>query len=134
MYVGISESDLLKFPSTRNILESEDSGDIEIMFYALGMDRDFPIESMECYHRNLNNEVVYGKRYVGCERSDYFWLTSGYCSEEMRRQVATGNDLGFKEDLRMMENQPCVTQMFIDFLYALYGEPEMEEVYEGYEA
>lgn len=134
MYVEISESDLMRFPSTRKILESGDEYDIKIMFYALGMDMDLPIEVYQCNHRNLEGDVVFGNRYSGSERRDHFWMTSGYCSEENRRDVSTGNDLGFKMELNEMSRFPCFTQLFIDHLIAHCGEPEKEDFDESVEA
>ena len=57
--------------------------ELEEILYNLGMDtKNYPYEVFEDIHRNRFNEVVECQRYVGNERFDKIWITSGYASQE----------------------------------------------------
>ena len=74
---NISESDLA-------ILKEYD-GSVAVrnqLLYKLGVDTSFPIEVIDCQHRNLQNKVVDGKLFMCYERLDKEWVKSGHASTE----------------------------------------------------
>lgn len=63
------------------------------MLYQIGMDISRSIEKQEnITHRNRFDEVVTCDRYVGDERIDKEWTTSGYASQAAKDK-ATGSKL-----------------------------------------
>ena len=54
----------------------------EKMLYDLGMDLRLPYEVQDVTHRNKFGNVITCPRYVGNERTDVQWVTSGYASPE----------------------------------------------------
>jgi len=74
---NISESDLATF--------KEYDGSVAIrnqLLYKLGVDTSFPIEVIDCQHRNLQGKVVEGKLFMAFERLDREWCKSGFASLE----------------------------------------------------
>ena len=58
------------------------------LLWQFGMNIDYPIEYQACtLHRNRMNNVVQCCRYVGQERTDDEWLSSGYASQEVTDKV-----------------------------------------------
>lgn len=92
--LSISFSDILQFPVFRNLTEEDllpTSMDKNVMPYLflLGGDSKRGYEIICNKHRNLNNKVITGMRYVMDCRSDYEYLHSKRCST-IDRIIAAG--------------------------------------------
>lgn len=86
----ISESEIAKVMPTYNKDYPIDfPGPFKEMMHALGMDVSRPIERQDgLWHRNRLNEIVLCSRYVGHERQDAEWLTSGYASQSAKDKAS----------------------------------------------
>lgn len=63
------------------------------MLYDLGFDIQFEVEVQEnITHRNQFGAIITCNRWVGQERTDIKWLTSGYASQEAKDK-ANGSKL-----------------------------------------
>ena len=82
---NISESDLQVFKEYDNTVASRNK-----LLYKLGVDTSFPIEVIDCQHRNLQGKVVEGNLFMAFERLDREWVKSGNASLEAF--IASSND------------------------------------------
>lgn len=82
--VIISESELVKvMPDYTSKYECDNAAMFKIILHSLGMDTAQHYERQDgLKHRNRMNEVVVCSRWVGNERLDEQWITSGYASQE----------------------------------------------------
>lgn len=62
------------------------------ILYDCGMDTRYPYEDQDVQHRNRFGNVITCKRFVGNERFDDQWVSSGYASVEAIDK-ASGNKL-----------------------------------------
>lgn len=62
------------------------------ILYDCGMDTRYPYETQDVTHRNRFNNVITCKRFVGNERFDAEWVSSGSASAEAIDK-ASGNKL-----------------------------------------
>ena len=78
--VSLSELEVLhKGISTKWTEENKE--EFKSMLYSVGLDTDKPYEVQENLpHRNRLNKVVQCNRWMGNERTDAAWITSGYAS------------------------------------------------------
>jgi hypothetical protein len=78
----ISESEIAKvMPTYSKDFEVDNPVAFKQMLWELGMDTSRPVERQDgLTHRNRLNEIVLCSRYVGHERLDFEWLSSGYAS------------------------------------------------------
>jgi hypothetical protein len=76
----ISESEIKKVQP--DFSGSKGDASLESKLFDLGLDVVKGYEEQQCQHRNRFNEVVECKRWVGNERTDKSWVTSGYASIE----------------------------------------------------
>lgn len=93
-----------KIPAVRYISQSElqkvlpkdfnyqDVDTLEKILYDLGMDVEMPYEEQYVLHRNSFDEIKHCLRWVGEERTDREWITSGYASEAAKDK-SSGNKL-----------------------------------------
>jgi hypothetical protein len=86
----ISESEIKKVEPDFNASKGDPA--LESRLYDLGLDFARGYEEQSTIHRNRFNEVVECKRWVGNERTDKTWVTSGYASIEAIDK-ASGNRL-----------------------------------------
>ncbi len=86
----ISESELAKvLPNYGKHYEEEMPTMFKQILHSLGMDTTLPIERQDgLWHRNRLNEVVLCSRYVGHERLDLEWITSGYASTSAKDKAS----------------------------------------------
>lgn len=77
----ISESEIVKvMPNYSSEFEHSDEK-FKNFLYSLGMNVDRPYQRQDALqHRNRFNEIVVCSRWVGEERLDEAWITSGYAS------------------------------------------------------
>jgi hypothetical protein len=71
----------------------------------IGFDTTKPIERQECYHRPLSsktNEPQFGMRFVGTERNDEGWRTSGRWSLDARLEEYRQNDFELYKEMYQM--------------------------------
>jgi hypothetical protein len=89
-YCIISESELAKvIPDFSCKLEEDEPQRFTEILYDLGIDITKPIERQDgLMHRNRLNEVVVCSRYIGYERLDDIWITSGYASQEAKDKAS----------------------------------------------
>ncbi len=82
----VSESELaVAIPTYSKDMESDDPVKFKEILYSLGMDTTKVFERQDgLQHRNRLNQIVVCSRYVGHERLDADWITSGYASQEAR--------------------------------------------------
>lgn len=77
----ISESEIIKvMPNYTSEFEYKDE-EFKDFLYSLGMNVDRPYQRQDgLQHRNRFNEIVVCSRWVGEERLDEAWISSGYAS------------------------------------------------------
>ena len=81
-YVSESELELLN-PAYQASWEIEKPRLFEDMLWNLGLDSTLDYKRIDgIQHRNKLNKIVTCSRWVGNERTDIAWLTSGYASQE----------------------------------------------------
>jgi len=99
----VSESEIAKaFPNYDFTWQTEKPTLFNLILFQLGMDTSKNIEVQEgLTHRNRLNEIVLCARFVGQERIDYTWLTSGYASQEAKDKASGSKML---EDLYRAKN------------------------------
>lgn len=107
----ISEGDLLSISDFSVSLKSgtpEEKLRLKTMLYHLGMDVSLPCELQEVTtHRLWDKSIYTGNRYVGLERTDKEWLSSGYASLEAK--LAAKGDWSMVEELNnMRKGQPTM--------------------------
>jgi len=90
----VSESELAKvIPNFSCRIESECPTVFKTILYGMGIDTTRAVERQDnLMHRNRLNEVVMCSRYVGFERTDEEWITSGYASQTAKDK-ASGSQL-----------------------------------------
>lgn len=80
----VSESEIAMIYPQYNISWYTDQiEDLKTVLWDLGMDtqnENFTLQDVT-QHRNRLNQIVTCSRYVGLERSDSAWITSGYASQ-----------------------------------------------------
>lgn len=82
------------------------------ILYNLGMDTTYPILRQDgLMHRNRFNEVALCSRYVGNERQDEEWITSGYASVEAKDKYSGSRLL---EDMYRVRNLTEDTQWYLE--------------------
>lgn len=98
----ISESEIAKLnPQLIGEFENNDTK-LKLFLYNCGMDISRPILKQEMLtHRNRFNEIVVCNRWVGEERIDDAWITSGYASKEAKDKASGSKIL---EDLYRSRN------------------------------
>lgn len=108
--VIVSESELRK---VYNLSEpvSEDSFFVKILF-DMGMDTNRTVTRQDgLWHRNRLNEVVLCSRWIGEERQDSEWITSGYASQEAKDKAKCNRML---DDLYRTRNLTKDTQAVLE--------------------
>jgi hypothetical protein len=86
-YISISEIQKVRPEITWEYVNASTSHKkaLEQILFDLGMNiKDYPYEVQNVQHRNKFNEIVTCERFVGLERLDKEWLSSGYASEEAK--------------------------------------------------
>jgi hypothetical protein len=80
----VSESEIATlFPEYDGSYKFDERPDFNKILFSLGVDTSQRVEVQDnLQHRNRLNQVVICRRYVGQERLDTEWLTSGYASRE----------------------------------------------------
>jgi len=76
---NISQYDLIHYGVNTN-----DKTQLEAALWQLGVDIKKGIEAVECEHTTATGLKVNGVYYLGSERFDREWVTSGYASFEAR--------------------------------------------------
>ena len=86
----VSESELVVgLPSYSKDFETDNPKEFKQILYDIGMDVSKVVERQDgLWHRNRLNKVVFCSRYVGYERLDVSWITSGYASQEARDKAS----------------------------------------------
>lgn len=99
----ISESEIAKvMPTYDKDYPTDFPGPFREMMFSLGVDTNRPIERQDgLWHRNRLNEVVLCSRYVGHERLDPEWITSGYASQSAKDKASGSRML---EDMYRAKN------------------------------
>ena len=101
-YISFSELQLVKPECTLEWAKENDALFKEYL-YDLGLDSRLSFEfQIDVEHRNRLNQVVFGTRVVGLERSDIDWIESGHASQEAvdrSKNNALLNDLYGKRGL-----------------------------------
>lgn len=108
--VIVSESELRK---VYNLSEpvSEDSIFNKILF-DMGLDTNRTVTRQDgLWHRNRLNEVVLCSRWIGEERQDNEWITSGYASQEAKDKAKCNRML---DDLYRSKNLTKDTQQVLE--------------------
>ena len=102
----ISESEIAKvMPEYSYQLEEKEPKKFKEIMYSLGMDvNQIYLRQDAIQHRNRFNEVVVCSRWVGRERIDSDWLTSGYASKQAIDK-ASGSKI-----LESMYREKCLTE------------------------
>ena len=102
----ISESEIAKvMPEYSYELEEKEPEKFKEIMYSLGMDMNqIYIRQDAIQHRNRFNEVVVCSRWVGRERIDNDWLTSGYASKQAIDK-ASGSKI-----LESLYREKCLTE------------------------
>lgn len=102
----ISESEIAKvMPEYSYQLEEKEPEKFKKIMYSLGMDvNQIYIRQDAIQHRNRFNEVVVCSRWVGRERIDNDWLTSGYASKQAIDK-ASGSKI-----LESLYREKCLTE------------------------
>ena len=102
----ISESEIAKvMPEYSYELEEKEPEKFKEIMYSLGMDMNqIYIRQDAIQHRNRFNEVVVCSRWVGRERIDSDWLTSGYASKQAIDK-ASGSKI-----LESLYREKCLTE------------------------
>ena len=102
----ISESEIAKvMPEYSYQLEEKEPEKFKEIMYSLGMDvNQVYIRQDAIQHRNRFNEVVVCSRWVGRERIDSDWLTSGYASKQAIDK-ASGSKI-----LESLYREKCLTE------------------------
>lgn len=89
--VIVSESELLAY--NPDFFKGITPHEFKKALFELGIDTNLPIlQQSNIKHRNRLNEVVKCNRWLGEERLDPEWITSGYASQEAKDK-ASGNKL-----------------------------------------
>lgn len=111
--VIISESELvLIVPDYTAQYELDNPAKFRKHLYSLGMDVSLPFERQDgLYHRNRLNKVVLCSRWVGNERQDEEWITSGHASREAIDKYSGSKIL---EDLYRERNATQDTQDYLE--------------------
>ena len=115
----ISIVDLLSYRESREIVVEEDVESFNKMMHDIGFDMKYGILYQICLHRPMvhkgtDKPPVYTGRFVGEERFDEEWLTSGNASEEQRRNHMWLDDPSFVEELEKLSTYPNFTKMALD--------------------
>lgn len=86
----VSESEIARgFPEYDSSWEAEQPSKLLNILYGLGMDINQNYTRQDgLMHRNRLNEIVLCSRFVGQERLDLEWLTSGYASQAARDKAS----------------------------------------------
>lgn len=93
--VDVSRSSLpLKVSSVTKNGDSIPIEELHNILYSVGISNNHYLEIQDVTtHRNLDNKVVEDYRFVGQERLDKVWLTSGYASDEVRMATSKMKDM-----------------------------------------
>lgn len=84
VYISLSEIAKVMPEITYDWID-KNNDKFEKILHGLGLDTTQPMyEQQDIPHRNRFNEVVVCTRWVGYERTDREWLTSGYASQEAK--------------------------------------------------
>lgn len=79
----ISESEIVKVMPNYSAEFENDDENFKKFLFGLGMDTNKPYQRQDgLQHRNRFNEVVVCSRWVGEERIDSDWISTGYASKE----------------------------------------------------
>ena len=99
----VSESEIARvFPEYDASWQTDKTTLFNLILFQLGMDVTKPMEiQLGLTHRNRLNKIVLCARFVGQERLDYHWLTSGYASQEAKDKASGSKML---EDLKKKKN------------------------------
>lgn len=102
----ISESEIAKvMPEYSYELEEKEPEKFKEIMHSLGMDvNQIYLRQDAIQHRNRFNEVVVCSRWVGRERIDNDWLTSGYASKQAIDK-ASGSKI-----LESLYREKCLTE------------------------
>jgi hypothetical protein len=82
--IHVSESEIVKVIENYNAdFEYERPDYFEMILWQMGLNtKQQYVRQDAVHHRNRLNEVVTCSRWYGSERSDKYWLESGYASKE----------------------------------------------------
>lgn len=88
--VIISESEIAKvLPDWHYEFPLENAEAFNKMLWELGINTTMVVEKQEGFlHRNQFNETVLCNRWVGYERLDKEWVSSGYASREAKNEAS----------------------------------------------
>lgn len=79
----ISESEIIKVMPNYSCEFENNQDEFKKFLFSLGMDTHKPFQRQDgLQHRNKFNEVVVCSRWVGEERIDSDWISTGYASKE----------------------------------------------------
>jgi hypothetical protein len=85
----ISLSELYKAdPKFTEFYAMQNEEELKQVLYKAGIDTNQPFEHQVNQHRNNFNEVYTGSRFVGLERIDADWISSGLASHEAKDKAS----------------------------------------------
>lgn len=114
MQRAISVFDLLNWESTREVVLSGDREKLNNLLFELGFDLKEDIVEEECYHRPMHkNELMFGIRWVGRERTDEQWLSDEVCSYDNKLERIGLEDVELQRDLLKMYTVPSIMDKMI---------------------
>lgn len=105
----VSESELvIGYPDYSSSWETKANDKFYRILYDLGMDTTYPVYRQDgLMHRNKVNQIVICSRFIGNERQDEEWVTSGYASREAKDKYSGSRLL---EDIYRSKNLTEDTQ------------------------
>lgn len=115
----ISLYDIMSSPEGAALVKDGTEEDFLAFLYAIGFDTSKSVERQECYHRPLTrktNDPVFGMRFVGTERSDDEWRSSGMYSMDARLEEYRQNDFELFKELYQMSYTHNFTGAIIDHI------------------
>lgn len=95
---------------------------LKFLLWKNGVNINKPITCRWCYHRNLQNRVVYDKRIDFFERTDKPWLKSGASSLEAF--IDSCDDKSMQNDLKRMQREGFSYEQYV----AIIAEAERQEL------
>lgn len=91
VYISLSELQTVE-PRYTEEWSSNNPQELLGVLQGLGLDVNQPWEKQEITHRNKFGNIITCSRWVGCERLDKEWLSSGHASIEAKDK-STGSRL-----------------------------------------
>jgi hypothetical protein len=93
VYISLSELQTIDRKYNEEWIDSSEQ-ELKQVLYGLGMEVSQNYERQVVEHRNRFGNLITGSRFVGNERLDKEWITSGYASQEAKDK-AGGSKLVF---------------------------------------